>query len=109
VEIMAYKPHTATDPLRVLAEIQSAMEKFIEDLRPVIEAMTAACLEIVKAIQSFIEAWLKLQPVQATLIAVWETLLYHRRCRLYWRLRRWRIPDRMAWFLVDRCPECYLP
>lgn len=81
-------------------EILERYQQAMEALRPALEAWREAMLEL----------WGKLcealHPFIAALLDWWEKA---RREELYRRLRRRRVPDRLARFLARRWPERWLP
>lgn len=94
---------TQNELAKELRACTEAMLALIEAMRPNFERIQAAVLELMRA---WVEA---MRPTYERLIKqIHAYVILIRREQLYLSLPRW-IPDRLARFVADRCPERWLP
>lgn len=82
---------------------QEAMTALVEAMRPISEQIRTAILEFMRALAKAV------RPAFERLVEqVYIYVILLRREQLYQSLSNW-IPDRLARFVADRCPERWLP
>ena len=90
---------TQPDPDQ-LNELLERWQQMAEALRPVMEAVREAMLQLGRALSE------ALRPIIEAILEWWIAV---KREALYRRLCRWHFPHRLARFLADRWPRRWLP
>lgn len=82
---------------------QEAMSALIEAMQPSFEQIQTAVLEFTRILTE------TLRPIYERLVEqIYVYVILLRREQLYLSLPDW-VPDRLARFIADRCPERWLP